>query len=72
MVFIHYGETRFGFEYGKASVQRLFADKKTGRVVMSLETPKGKMQIGVSKTGKVTIYASPKTKTAIRFVEVKK
>jgi hypothetical protein len=69
---IHFREIDYGFEYGAASVERWFSDWKKGSVTIGFKTRKGEMQIGVSKTGKVTIFASPKTKTSIRFVEVKK
>lgn len=54
-----YKETRFGFEFGAARIERACSDTKAGWVLLTLETPKHKggqgMQIYVTKTGKVRI-----------------
>ena len=56
---MHYKETRYGFEYGAAKVNRVFSDEKKGWVVLGIETPKHKhgLQIYVTKTGKVRIHS---------------
>ena len=53
---IHYLETRFGFEYGAASITRAFSDEKKGWVVLVLRTPKADIQLYITKTGKVRVY----------------
>lgn len=55
---IHYKETEYGFEYGSASVTRMFSDDKKGWVTLGIQTPKHKIpiQIYVTKTGKVRVF----------------
>jgi hypothetical protein len=57
---IHYSETKFGFDWGSASVVRGFSDEHRGWVTLLLETPKHPqgLQIYVTKTGKVRIHGS--------------
>jgi hypothetical protein len=57
---MHYKETRYGFEYGAAKVERIFSDEKKGCVILGIETPKHKhgLQIYVTKTGKVRIHSA--------------
>ena len=58
----HYSETKYGFEWGAAKVQRAFSDDKRGWVTLTLETPKHSghagLQIYVTRTGKVRIHDS--------------
>jgi len=58
----HYQETRYGFEWGAAKVERCFSDEKKGWVTLQLQTPKHKngrgLQIYVTKTGKVRIHGA--------------
>jgi len=59
---IHFKETTYGFEYGAATITRAFSDKKKKWVMMIIETkkyPHG-IQIYVTKTGKVRIFARGK------------
>lgn len=53
---IDYQETQFGFEWGAATVDRVFSDTKTGCVTISIRTPKEDLQIYVTKTGKVRVH----------------
>lgn len=57
--FMHYAETKYGFDWGAAKVTRCFSDGKRGWVTLLLETPKHKdgksLQIYVTKSGKVRI-----------------
>jgi hypothetical protein len=57
---MHFAEDQYGFEWGSVKIQRICADEKKGWIVMSLETPKyqgvERIQIYVTKTGKVRIY----------------
>jgi hypothetical protein len=57
----HYQETKYGFEWGAASITRGFSDEKKGWVTLELSTPKhahGKgIQIYVTKTGKVRVHS---------------
>lgn len=52
---IHYQETRYGFAWGAAKIERCFSDEKKGWVTLLLETPKHTIQLYVTKTGKVRI-----------------
>lgn len=54
---IHYLETRYGFEYGSANIERLMSDQKTGKVYLGVTTPKGSWSIYITKTGKVRVFA---------------
>ena len=51
---INYRLTDFGFEYGAAEIER--THHRDGWVVLSLKTPKGELQIYVTKTGQVRIF----------------
>lgn len=53
---IHYKETKYGFEYGAAKVSRYCSDEKKGWVDLGIETPKGTIQVYVTKTGKIRVY----------------
>ncbi len=57
---INYKETKYGFDYGAASVTRLFSDDKKGWVTIGIETPKhmghNSIQIYITKTGKVRVH----------------
>lgn len=54
---MHYAETKYGFEWGAAAMERGFSDAKKGWVTFLLRTPKHKemIQIYVTKTGKVRV-----------------
>ena len=58
---MHYKETKFGFEYGNAKIQRLFSDEKKGWVTISIESEKYKgnnhIQVYITKTGKIRIHS---------------
>lgn len=56
---IHHLETRYGFEYGSCRVERMCSDEKKGWVILNVFTPKVKdgVQIYVTKTGKIRVYA---------------
>jgi hypothetical protein len=69
MAKIHYKETAFGFEFGAASVCRCCSDDKKGWVVIEVKTPRGAVDIYVTKTGKVSITKSGEVKVNDR-VEV--
>ena len=57
---IHYAETRFGFEYGAAKVERFHSDDRRGWVIIGIDTPRHKLQIYVTKTGRVRVYDGSK------------
>lgn len=57
---IHYAENAFGFDYGAAEVQRVCSDAAKGWVVLSIHTPKSRLQVYVTKTGKVRVYKDGK------------
>lgn len=54
---MHYQETKYGFEYGVANVQRLVSDKEKGWVTIGIATPKNEIQIYVTKTGKLRVHS---------------
>jgi len=54
---IHYAETEYGFEYGAAKVTRITSDKKRKWIVLGIETPKTRLQVYVTKTGKVRVHS---------------
>ena len=47
--------TQYGFNFGAVKVERLCSDDKRQWVVVGIETPKEKLQVYVTKTGKVVI-----------------
>ena len=57
----YYAETRYGFDWGSASIMRGFSDDEKGWVTLLLATPKhvhndgNSLQIYVTRTGKVRI-----------------
>ena len=53
---IHYAETQYGFDWGAAKVTRLFSDDKKGWVTVGIDTPKAKLQVYITKTGKIRIH----------------
>lgn len=53
---VEYKELKYGFKYGDAKIERHISDWKKGWVVIGLETSKCKIQIYVTKTGKVRIH----------------
>lgn len=53
---IHYSETKFGFEYGAAKIERCCSDYKKGWVVLKVETKKESLQVYITKTGKIKIH----------------
>jgi len=48
--------TEFGFDWGAAEVARLFSDDRKGWVTIGVKTPKGEIQVYVSKTGKIRVH----------------
>lgn len=52
----HYKETCFGFEFGAAEVTRCASDEKKGWVVVEITTPKEKLQVYVTKAGKIRVF----------------
>lgn len=56
---MHYAETKYGFEYGAATIERACSDEKKGWVMLLIRTPKHKdgIQVYVTKTGKVRVRA---------------
>jgi hypothetical protein len=55
---IHYTETKYGFEYGAAHVDRLTDDERKGWVVIGVTTPRHALQLYITKTGHVRIFES--------------
>ena len=55
---MHYQETKYGFEYGAAKVQRIFSDEKAGWITIGVDTPKQSIQVYVTKTGKIRVHSA--------------
>jgi len=56
-VSIHYAETKYGFEYGSLAVERMCSDDKKGWVVLNISTPKGRVEVYATKTGKIRLFS---------------
>jgi hypothetical protein len=63
---MHYQETQYGFEYGAVDVSRMCSDEKKGWVVIRLKSPRGEVQVYVTKTGKMTVHERVITKNGQR------
>ena len=48
--------TQFGFQFGAALVERAASHKEA--VTVMVTTPKGSLQIYVTKTGKIRVYSN--------------
>ena len=48
--------TQYGFNFGSAKVERIASDDKRQWVVVGVETPKDRLHIYVTKTGKIDIH----------------
>jgi hypothetical protein len=46
----------YGFEWGAAKVERFCSDEKKGWVLLGITTPKHRLQVYVTKTGKVRVH----------------
>jgi hypothetical protein len=55
---MHFKEIQYGFEYGAAKVERIASDEKKGWVYLAVSTPKHRIEIYVTKTGKVRVYGN--------------
>ena len=53
---VHFQEIPYGFEYGSAEVTRICSDKKKGWVLMKVDTPRGRVEVYVTKTGKIRVW----------------
>ena len=49
-------DNQYGFDWGCAKFQRCCSDDKKGWTVTAIETPKTKLQIYITKTGKIRIH----------------
>ena len=54
--------TEYGFQFGSASVERCMSVGK-GAVVVTVTTPKAKLDVYVTKTGKMRLYVGGKELT---------
>lgn len=55
---IHFKNTDYGFEWGAATIERRFSDKKREWVVLGITTPRDALQVYVTKTGKVRVFSN--------------
>jgi len=49
-------QTPFGFDWNCAKVERLASDDKKGWVYLGVTTPRDRIEIYVTKSGKVRVY----------------
>jgi hypothetical protein len=52
----HYRETDYGFDYGAARVSRVCHDDTRGWVIVQVQTPRDRIHIYVTKTGKARVH----------------
>lgn len=70
---VRYEETQYGFSYGSLDITRIHSDDKKGWVILQLKTPKSRIQVYATKTGKLRLFDelntgaeySPPTKNAL-------
>lgn len=55
-----FAETRYGFNWGAAKVARIASDEIKGWIVIEVDSPKSKVQVYVTKTGKMRLYRDGK------------
>lgn len=53
-----YKEIPYGFRFGAAEYVRCMSDDKKGWTVCQIASPKMKLQIYVTKTGKIRVFES--------------
>ena len=53
--------TRFGFEWGNATIERLCYQKRVGRF-MAILTDRESMEIRITPDGKISVYSHDKNK----------
>lgn len=54
---IRYEETKFGFNWGSAEITRLFSDEDKEWIIMEIKTPKDRIELYVTKTGKIRVHS---------------
>lgn len=54
--------TAFGFDWNGHNIERFCSDDKTGWVMVGITTKKQRLQIYITKTGKVRVFDSGKNK----------
>ena len=53
---VHYEETKYGFQYGAARIERLWSCEKRKWIMLGVETEKMAVDIHVTKTGKIRVF----------------
>lgn len=48
--------TNYGFQFGAVLVERMCSDPKKGWTMLSLKTPKGEVQVYITRTGRVRFF----------------
>ncbi len=49
-------ETPFGFDWNCAKIERLASDEKKGWMYLGVVTPKDRIEIYITKSGKMRVY----------------
>ena len=55
---MHFKEIDYGFEYGSAVVTRFHSDEKKGWVIVEVKTPRGHIQVYVTRSGLIRVHDS--------------
>jgi len=55
---MHYAETKYGFDWGAAKIERCCSDERKGWVLLTIKTPKypDGIQVYVTKSGQLRIH----------------
>lgn len=64
---MHYKHTQYGFEYGALNISRCCSDDKQGWVYVTLETPKKRVDVYATKTGKIRFFDENSKELFLRY-----
>ena len=54
-------QTEYGFQWGEATVTRLFSDEQKGYVTIGVKSSREELQIYVTKSGKIRVHQADGT-----------
>ncbi len=63
----HYKQTQYGFEYGSLHIERTCSDDERGYVYIHLETPKQRIYVYATKTGKMRFFNENSKELFLRY-----
>lgn len=64
---MHYKHTQYGFEYGALKIERCCSDEKQGWVYVSFRSAKKRVDVYVTKTGKMRFYDENSKEMYLRY-----